>query len=415
MWAMTIALIGSLDTKGEEVAFVRAEILRRGHRPLVIDVGVLGSPAFEPDVSRGMVAEAGGESLEALRARGDRGHAVAVMGRGAEAVVTTLRREGRLDAVMALGGGAGTSIGTAAMRVLPLGIPKLMISTLAGSDVRGFVGTSDIVMVPSVVDVSGLNRVSREVFMRAAAAVAAMVETEVPRSADVPAIAASMFGNTTECVDAARAFLERAGYEVLVFHATGTGGKTMEGLIGSGYIAGVLDATTTEWADELLGGVLSAGPHRLEAAAREGVPAVVAPGCLDMVNFWAPETVPERYRGRRFYPHNPNVTLMRTTPDENAELGRILAEKLNASTGPVAVYLPLCGLSVISAAGGPFHWPEADRALFDAIGRHLRGDILVHELDLTINDRAFAEAMARGLMEMLEQTGRQERAVRNGS
>jgi uncharacterized protein (UPF0261 family) len=400
-----IVIVGALDTKGEELAFVRSEIERRGHRPLVVDVGVLGTPAFEPAVSRDEVAEAGGVSLETLVSRGDRGAAVAVMADGAARVVRRLFDQGRADAVIAMGGGAGTSVGTAAMRGLPLGVPKLMISTLAGGDVSGFVGVSDIVMMPSVVDVAGLNRVSREVFTRGAAAICAMATAEIARGGDVPAVAASMFGNTTTCVGLARDTLERAGYEVLVFHATGAGGKTMEHLIDSGYIRGVLDVTTTEWADELVGGVLSAGPTRLEAAARTGTPAVVAPGCLDMVNFWAPETVPERFRGRRFYQHNPNITLMRTTPEENARLGQIVAEKLNRSIGPAAVYLPLRGLSVISSPGGPFHWPEADRALFDAIKTHLRSDIPVYELDVTINDRAFADAMAHALLRMLEAHG----------
>jgi uncharacterized protein (UPF0261 family) len=313
-----------------------------------------------------------------------------------------LLEEGRLDAVLGVGGGAGTSVATSAMRALPLGIPKVMVSTMAGGDVRGFVGVKDIVMIPAVVDVSGLNRLSREVFTRAAAAVCAMAEVVLPAAADVPTVAASMFGNTTECVETARASFERAGYEVLVFHATGTGGRTMEGLIESGYVAGVFDATITEWADELVGGVLTAGPTRLDAAARSGVPAVVAPGCLDMVNFWAPETVPAKFQGRRFYQHNANITLMRTTPDENAELGRVIAEKLNASTGPVAVYFPLGGLSVISMPDGPFHWPDADRALLEALKGHLRPDIPFHVLDLAINDRAFAETMTSGLLGMIE-------------
>ncbi len=397
-----IGVFGALDTKGTEIAFLTREIEQRGHRPVVVDAGVLGSPAFEPAVSRAEVAEAGGARLEALVAQGDRGRAVAAMADGAAEIARRLHAAGRIDAALGVGGGAGTSIGTAAMRALPLGIPKVMVSTMAGGDVSGFVGISDIVMVPAVVDISGLNRLSREVFVRAAAAICAMVDARVPEAAGVPLVAASMFGNTTTCVDAARASLERAGYEVLVFHATGTGGRTMEGLVEAGYVAGVLDVTTTEWADELVGGVLTAGATRLEAAARRGTPAVVAPGCLDMVNFWGPETVPEAFRGRRFYQHTPNVTLMRTTPEENDALGRILASKLNLSIGPVEVYLPLNGLSVISAPGGPFHWPEADRALFDSLRKHLRRDIPVHALDLAINDRAFAEAMASGLLAMLE-------------
>lgn len=398
---MTVVIIGSLDTKGTEVAWVRDRIAARGHRTIVVDTGVLGEPACAADVTRAEVASAGGADLAALVANNDRGEAVKAMAAGATAVATRLYGEGRVDGVIALGGGAGTAVGTAAMRALPVGVPKVMVSTLASSDVRPFVGVKDIVMVPSIVDIAGLNRLSRGILARAAAAVCAMVECEVPPGDDRPLIAASMFGNTTTCVETARGILERAGYEVLVFHATGVGGQTMEGLIESGQIAGVFDVTTTEWADELLGGVMAAGPTRLEAAARAGVPAVVAPGCLDMANFWAPETVPERYRDRRTYFHNANITLIRTTPEDNTELGRIMAEKLNRSTGPVAVYLPLQGLSVISAPGGPFHWPEADAALFASMKTHLRRDIPVHEIDAVINAPEFADAMTQGLLAML--------------
>lgn len=397
----TIVLLGALDTKGTEVAYVRDHITGRGHRTLVIDTGVLGTPAFAADVTREEVARAGGSSLAALAEAADRGSAVTVMARGATDVLSRLYREGRVDGVIGMGGGAGTAVGTAAMRALPIGIPKVMVSTLASGDVRGFVGVKDITMMPTIVDISGLNRISRGIFTRAAAAVCGMVETAVPAGSDRPLVAASMFGNTTPCVERARATLENAGYEVLVFHATGAGGETMEGLIESGQIEGVLDVTTTEWADELLGGVMSAGPTRLEAAARTGTPAVVAPGCLDMANFWKPETVPEKYRDRRLYIHNPNTTLVRTTPEDNDELGRIIAGKLNMSVGPVAVYLPLRGISVISSPGGPYHWPEADAALFASLRRHLRKDIAVQELDTTINDPAFADAMAAGLLEMI--------------
>lgn len=397
----SIVVIGALDTKGEEIAFVCDWIRRRGHRPLVIDTGVLGAPAFAAEVKREAVAEAGGTSLADLVARNDRGEAVAVMTAGAVAVIGRLFAEKRVDAVLGMGGGAGTAVGTAAMRALPIGIPKVMVSTLASGDVRGFVGVKDIAMMPTIVDISGLNRVSRGIFTRAAAAICAMAEAEVPSGADRPLVAASMFGNTTKCVEAARATLERNGYEVLVFHATGAGGETMEGLIESGQIAGVLDVTTTEWADELLGGVMAAGPTRLEAAAKTGTPAVVAPGCLDMVNFWKPESVPEKYRDRRIYYHNPNITLIRTTPADNEELGRIIAGKLNASTGPVAVFLPLKGISVISAPGGPYHWPEADQALFSSLKSHLRPGIAVREFDTDINDPVFAEAMAAELLSMM--------------
>jgi uncharacterized protein (UPF0261 family) len=398
----TVAIIGALDTKGVEFEFLKSEIEQRGHRTLVIDAGVLAPPPFSPDVSREDVARAAGAELSSLIQARDRGAAIAAMGRGAEAIVSQLYSEGRFDAIIGMGGSAGTAIGTQAMRALPLGVPKLMVSTLAGGDVTGFVGIKDIVMVPTVVDISGLNRISRRVLVQAAGAICGMAESRVRPTAEKALVSATMFGNTTDCVERARARLEQAGYEVLVFHATGTGGRVMENLVEAGDISGVLDVTTTEWADELIGGVLAAGPSRLEAAARSGTPAVIAPGCLDMVNFWAPETVPQRFAGRRFYPHNPNVTLMRTTPEENIELGRILSGKLNLSKGPVALYLPLRGISVISAPGGPFYWPEADAALFDALRRNLRPDIPVYEIDANINDSIFADAIAQGLIDMLE-------------
>ncbi len=400
----TIAVLGTLDTKGVEVQFLAEQIQAHGCSTLVVDLGVLKPPAMEPDVSRQIVARAAGERIEALAEAGDRGRAVSAMTRGVEKIVPELYAQGRIQGVSGIGGSAGTTMATAAMRALPMGVPKVMLSTIAGGDVTPFVGSKDITMIPSIVDISGLNRISRQVIVQAAAAVAAMVQAQVPEAEDKPLIAASMFGNTTQCVEAARTHFEEAGFEVLVFHATGTGGRTMESLVAASYITGVLDITTTELADDLVGGVMSAGPRRLEAAARAGIPAVVAPGCLDMVNFWAPESIPEKYRERLFHRHNPNVTLMRTTPEENRELGRRLAEKLNASRGPAAVYLPLRGISVISAPGQPFYWPEADQALFQVIKESLRPEISLHELDVNINDPAFAEAVARELLRLVKQT-----------
>jgi len=396
----TVVVLGALDTKGEEVRFLTRQIEDRGHRTLVVDTGVLGTPAFAPFITRDEVATAGGASLSTLITEADRGRAVTAMSRGATVVVQRMLEQGQVDAIIAMGGGAGTSIGTAAMRALPLGIPKVMVSTLASGDVRGFVGVKDITMIPTIVDISGLNRISRTVFTRAAGAVCGMVEASVPPGEDKPIIVASMFGNTTPCVEAARAMLEKAGFEVLVFHATGSGGQTMESLIEARQVAGVLDVTTTEWADELVGGVMSAGPTRLEAAAKTGTPAVIAPGCLDMVNFWGPETIPERLAGRRLYRHNEKQTLVRTTPEENEELGRIIAGKLNASTGPAEVFFPLRGISVISAAGKPYHWPEADTALLESLRKHLKKSIVLHVMDCHINDAPFAEAMAKGLLAM---------------
>ncbi|MBI4324953.1 MAG: Tm-1-like ATP-binding domain-containing protein [Chloroflexi bacterium] len=406
----TIAILGTMDTKGEEHAFVAQQIRRRGHDVLVIDVGTLGEPNLKPDVSRQEVVKAAGMEFSALASRRDRGEAVRVMSQGAPIVLTQLAHEKKIHGVISLGGGGGTAIASAAMRALPIGFPKVMVSTLASGNVAHYVGVKDIVMFPSIVDVAGLNRISRQILTRAAGAICGMVEVAVPPTAsadtlkrgqkteDKPIIVASQFGNTTACVDHARKLLEADGYEVLVFHATGAGGRTMESLVEAGLVSGVLDITTTEWADELVGGVLAAGPNRLEAAAKLGVPAVVTPGCLDMVNFFAPETVPAKFRGRTFYQHNPQVTLMRTTPEECAQLGAVIAQKLNASIGPVTVLIPLQAISVISAPGQKFHDPAADKALFDALKSGLRPDIEVTEMNCEINDAAFAEACAKALL-----------------
>jgi len=396
----TIAILGTLDTKGAEHAFVAEQIRARGHQTLVIDVGSLGEPGLRPDVRRAEVAKAAEADAGALAAKRDRGEAVTAMAKGAAVILSRLAAAGRIQGVISLGGGGGTAIGTAAMRALPIGFPKLMVSTLASGNTAPYVGVKDIVMFPSIVDIAGLNRLSRPLLARAAGAICGMVETPEPAASDKPIIVASQFGNTTACVDRARQILEEAGFEVLVFAAVGTGGRTMESLVESGLATGVLDITTTEWADELVGGVLTAGPTRLEAAARKGVPAVVSTGCLDMVNFGPPETVPDRFQGRRFYQHNPQVTLMRTTPEENRELGRIIASKLNLSIGRVTVLLPLRGGSMISAPGGPFHWPEADEALCESLRAHLRSDIPIIELDCLINDPPFAEACARELLKL---------------
>ena len=399
----TIAVLGTMDTKGEEHAFVANLIKQRGHQVLVIDTGTLGAPKLSPDITRQEVAAAAGADLNALVAKKDRGEAVAAMSRGAPSVLAKLVAEQRIDGVISLGGGGGTAISTAAMRALPIGFPKVMVSTLASGNTAPYVGVKDIVMFPAVVDVAGINRISRQILTRAAGAICGMVESVPTPSDDKPIIVASMFGNTTDCVQAAKKIIEAAGYEVLVFHATGTGGRAMESLIESGMVAGVLDITTTEWADELVGGILGAGPTRCEAAARHGVPAIVTPGCLDMVNFGAPETVPSKFADRTFYAHNPQVTLMRTSPEECAELGRILAEKINLSTAPVTVLLPLKAISVISAPGQKFHDPIADRILFTALKAFLRNDIEVVELDCDINAPEFARARAEKLLANLAQ------------
>lgn len=405
---MSVLLIGTLDTKGTEYAYVRDRLRAAGIAVTVADAGVLAPPAFEPEISREKVFAATGIRAEAVRAAGDRGQAVALAAEGAATLATDLYRQGRITGVMSLGGSAGTTIGTAAMRALPVGVPKLMVSTLASGQVQHYVGTRDVMMMYSVVDISGLNRISRAVLDNASAAMAGMVkfsrEPQASAPADKPIVTATMFGVTTPCVEAARRVIEAAGYEVLVFHATGTGGLTMEGLIRDGLVAGVLDITTTELADELAGGVLSAGPDRLTAAAIMRVPQVISVGALDMVNFGPPETIPEKYKSRRFHQHNPTVTLMRTTPAEMDRLGKEVAEKASAAGGPTAVMLPLRGVSAIDAEGKSFWWPEADAALFQSVRNWIAPGIEVIERDQHINDPAFATACAEKLLALMAAT-----------
>ena len=400
--AETILLIGTLDTKGAEFAYVRGLITERGHKTVVMDTGVGGEPPFVPDISATEVAEAGHKSLTALREAGDRGAALTVMGEGARVLALKAYVDGQVDGVLSLGGSGGTSIATTAMQALPIGFPKVMVSTMASGDVAPYVGVKDITMMYSVVDVAGLNRISRQVFCNAVGAICGMVEQTLPEAEDKPLITASMFGVTTPCVTAVREKLEAAGYEVLVFHATGSGGRAMEALIDGGFITGVADITTTEWCDELVGGVLSAGPTRLDAAAKNGVPQVVSLGALDMVNFGGMETIPQKFKDRILYVHNPQVTLKRTTPEECAELGKIIAAKLNQCTGPATLFMPLKGVSMIDAEGQPFHSPEADQALFRAVRDNLDTDkVELIEMNMNINDLDFAVAVANRLLRML--------------
>lgn len=395
----TIAVLGTLDSKGHEHAFVAACIREQGHDALLMDVGTLNEPQVEPDVSREEILSVAEMNLPDEE---DRGKRVGVMVDALPVCLLKLVCEGRIDGVIALGGGGGTAIATAGMRSLPIGFPKLMVSTMASGPTAHYVGMKDIVMFPSIVDVVGLNQISRTIFQRAAGAICGMVNVRVEEKAERPIIVASMFGNTTECVEMAREVLNEAGYEVLVFHSTGAGGRTMESLIESGMVAGVLDITTTEWADELLGGILSAGPERLDAAGKSEVPTIVTPGCLDMANFGERETLPQKYEDRNIYIHNPQVTLVRTNPEESAELGRILAEKINAYKGPVTVLLPLEGISIISREGQPLYDADADKALFDSIRDHLNEGVKVVEIDDHVNSPRFSKACANELLSLIQ-------------
>lgn len=420
----TILLVGTLDTKGEEFALARRLIEARGHDVLQVDAGVMAPPtetaprtaegdadatADVPtvqvaDVPASRIAEAGGGSLDALRAAGDRQEAMAVMVRGVAAVVRELWEAGRFQGILGMGGGGGTALATAGMRELPLGVPKVMLSTMASGDVRAYVDIKDLTLMHSVVDIAGLNHLTRRVIANAVGAVCGMVEQpDAAHEADRPLVAATMFGVTTPCVMAVREALEAQGLSVVIFHATGSGGRAMEALIREGAFAGVVDVTTTEWADEVVGGVLSAGPERLEAAAAIGIPQVVSVGALDMVNFGGMETVPAKFQDRNLYRHNPSVTLMRTTPEECRQIGRCIAAKLNESAGPVSLLLPLRGVSMIDREGQPFHDPEADEALFQTLREEVDpGVAQIREVDAHVNDPAFAQAVATAFLELLE-------------
>jgi uncharacterized protein (UPF0261 family) len=400
---MPVLLIGTLDTKGTEFQFVRDLLQAAGVKTLVIDAGVTGPPAFPPDISREELYKAAGTSFDAVKQAGDRGQAIEAAARGAAKLAAELHAQGKVDGVLSLGGSAGTTIGTAAMRALPFGVPKLMVSTLASGQVKQYVGVRDILMMYSVVDISGINRISRTVLTNAANAMIGLSGGRQPAEPadDKPLVTATMFGVTTPCVESARKIIEASGYEVLVFHATGTGGMTMESFVRDGLITGVLDITTTELADELVGGILTAGPDRLTAAGLRGVPQIISVGALDMVNFGPRDTVPAKFKDRLFYQHNPTVTLMRTTPEENEKLGKEIAEKASAARGPTAILLPLKGVSAIDAEGKPFWSPEADKVLFASIRHWLSPRVKLIELDMHINDPAFAQACAETLRGMM--------------
>lgn len=406
--AKKVVLAGALDTKGEDFAYVKGLLQGFGFETIVIDFGVMGKPFFEPDIKRDEVAKAGGVSIEELIRKKDKSLAMEVMTKGLKEIVKKLYEEGNLDGIIGMGGSAGTVITTTAMQALPIGIPKVMVSTVAGGDVSRYVGLKDILMFPSIVDVAGLNRISRIVYKNAVGALAGMLlhgaSEEIAKKPEKPVVVISMFGNTTPCVEKVKELLGE-NYEILVFHATGTGGKTMEMLIDEGLVSAVADITTTELADEIGGGVLSAGKDRLFAAARRGVPAVLVPGCVDMINFWAKDTVPEKYRNRKIYEWNPNVTLVRTNVEENRLIGEWIAKAANESKGPVAILLPLKGVSMLDSPGGPFWDPEADRACYDAIKSNLKPGIPIYELDCNINDPEFAKKVVEVLLTLMEKGG----------
>jgi uncharacterized protein (UPF0261 family) len=398
----TVALVGALDTKSKDYAFAKTLIEAEGIKTLVIDYGIMKEPDLKPDIDHHKVAMMGDGSIENLQKGDKKDEAMKVMRKGLSVVVKQLYDEGKIHGVFAMGGSGGTVIATAAMQALPIGVPKVMVSTVAGGDVAPYVGIRDIIMFPSIVDVAGINRISRTIYRNAIGSMIGMMKLgDANGTNDKPLIAASMFGNTTDCVGRAQELLLGKGFETLVFHAVGTGGRTMEDLIEDGYFEGLLDITTTELADEVCGGVLSAGPERGTAGPRNGIPTVIVPGCVDMANFGGVETVPEKYKKRNLYEWNANVTLMRTDETENRKIGKMIADAANRATGPIAVLLPLKGVSMLDSEGQRFWEPKFDKACFDAIKANLRDDIPVVEIDQNINNPQFADKSVELLLDMI--------------
>lgn len=405
----TVVVTSTLDTKGPETAYLAARIREAGIRTVVVDCGVLGEPlGIVPDIDHEAVAGAGGATLERARTIGTRGAAIEIMREGLRSVVADLHREGRCDGMIALGGAEGAVMAAYAMQVLPIGVPKVLVTPVAAGrrPFGPFIGTRDVLVMHSVVDILGLNSLSRRIFDNAAGAIVGMVrarEASAPAAAEARTVAITMLGNTTPAVMRMTPQLEAAGYTPVVFHSNGVGGQVMEELIGQGDFAGVIDFTTDELTDELVGAYHAAGPHRMEAAARSGIPQVVVPGCVDFFVVGPRESVPEKWRDRPMYYHNPAITLVRTSREEMAELGRVMAAKLNACRGPVAAAFPRGGLSIPNRPGGVFYDPEGDAAFLAALRRDLRPDIPVIEVDAHINDPSFADAVVALFQQVMAQ------------
>jgi uncharacterized protein (UPF0261 family) len=400
----SIALVGAFDTKGDEYAYLSARLRFHGVEVILIDIGVLGVPTLKADYPREAVAKEAGQDLRNLVEAG-RDMAMQFMAAGARTLVGRLQTQGQVSGLVLIGGSNAGYVMSQLVSILPFGFPKLLVSTIVSGDTRPYVGGTDLAMIYPVEDIAGINSVSRSVIDRAAAAMAAMAQVPAVTGEATTAIGMSMFGVTTACVSAVAWHIRSLGWESHIFHATGTGGLSLESLIAGGKLAAVVDVTTTELADDLVGGVCTAGPDRLTAAARGGVPQVICPGALDMVNFGPMDTVPANFRNRKLFPHNPAVTLMRTNPDENAQLGAIMARKLNESSAPVEVLIPARGFSQISMPGEMFHDPSADSAFVTALQKHIRRDIPVHVHDTGINEPEFADFVFAALRRVLKLEG----------
>lgn len=407
MFPKKILILGTLDTKEEEILFLKERIEKRGHKTLVMDAGIRGKPAVKPDISRQEVALAGGKSLEKMLSSGDKGACIENMIRGTRKIVKELFRQRRFDGMIGIGGAQGAVIGTTAMRMIPFGVPKIMVTTVASGRAcfGDFVGTADLTMMHSVVDLFGVNSLSAKILSNAAGAIAGMVEAtdEIPCSGNRPKIGLTVLGNTTPAGMKIKKLLIEKGYEVIPFHCNGTGGMAMEGLIAEGYFDAVLDLTTHEIIDREYGGLHGAvDSSRLEAAGRTGTPQVVVPGCIDYLVFGPLEKIPKRFKGRKYVVHNPQITLVRASRREMVHAAEVMARKLNKAGGPVAMVIPLRGLSMHNVPGGPFFEPETDRRCCKVFRENLRSDIPIYEVDSHINDPVFAEAVVRVLLETKE-------------
>jgi len=396
-----------MDTKGDEIAFVADCIRKAGAQAVMVDVGVKGNPAVKADISRQQVAEYHPTGESAVFGTNDRERVLDDMSRALEQFVLQEFKSGKLMGVIALGGSTGTALIAPALRALPVGVPKIMVSTVAGANTSPYVDCSDLVMMPSVADIAGMNALSRDILSNAAHAVTGMVMNRTEQKGETNAVGMTMFGVTTPCVDSVRRDLEGRGYDCLVFHAVGTGGRAMEKLVESGMIRFVLDITTTEVADEIAGGIFKAGAARFDVSMSKGIPYILSVGAMDMVNFGAKETVPEKFRGRNLYVHNSQITLMRTSPEENRECARWMAQKMNKSTGPLLLLLPEKGLSALDAPGQPFHDPEADEALFNELESAMEQTPArqIRRLPLHINDPEFSKALIQGFEEIYKGLG----------
>ena len=392
----TIAIVGTLDTKGEEIFFLRSLIEKRGHRTFIIDTGILGVPFLDADVSREEVAKMGGESIEALRQKNDEAFAQKIMSVGLERLVSSLVESGKIDGLIAIGGGQGSVIASLALKSLPFGFPKILVSTkVSQAGIRPFIGIKDIFVLPPVADLAGINRLTKRVLANAAGAISGMVEMEpLQEDRQKSLVVMSMNGTITDCGLRVKDSLESKGYEVLVFHSIGTGGEALEEYVKTeGDIVCVIDLAVNEVGNYLLGGLASAGPHRFETAGERGIPQIVVPGSADFINFLGPETVPKEFSERKIHPHNPQATIVRTSPEDNKRLGKILAEKLNQALGPVSLLWPEKGLSTIDKLGKPFWGPESDSALFESLKTNLKPSVRIVEVNAHINDPIFAESI----------------------